>query len=101
MNNALHIESNILTIDISEPCVSTARIWPCMAVSGSCGNANLHSLVCIIFPTFGSPTMIRVIFNVVCLWGLIFYISCLLASVYDIPVLGSTIVSGVDPTYLT
>ena len=53
-------------MDISELYVSPASICPSLAVSGSCGNANLHYLVGIILPQFGIPTVIGGVFNVVC-----------------------------------
>ena len=62
----LHPASHILPMDINELCASPYRILPSMSVLGSCGNANLHSLVDIILPPFGSLTMIGVfmlIFN--------------------------------------
>ena len=54
----LHPVSHILPMDINELRVSPARIYPSLFVSGNCSNAKLHSLVNIILPPFGNPTVI-------------------------------------------
>ena len=68
VKTALHTTSQILHMDINELCVSPAMICPSISVLRSFGNANVHPLVDIIFPPFGSPTVI-VFFDVVCSWG--------------------------------
>ena len=97
VNNALHHASNIFPVKISEVCVSPDRMCPSLAVSGSCGNVNLHYLVDIFFPPFGSTTLIGGVLYVVCSWGSLILMLCLHDPVSDIPILGSTVVSGVDP----
>ena len=67
-NIDLHPASRILWMEISELCASPARICPCLAVSGSSGNANLHSLVDIVFPPFDIPTVVGVVLHVGCSW---------------------------------
>ena len=62
-------EPQILPMEISEMCVSTDRIYPYMTVSGSCDNTNLHSLVDLIWPPFGSPTVIGGVLNVFLFMG--------------------------------
>ena len=65
-NTDLHPTSHILLMDISELCVNSDSICPSMDVPVCYGNSNLHSLVDIVFPHFGSPTVINSVFHVVC-----------------------------------
>ena len=58
VDNAFHSASHILLMDINELCDVPSMIWPYLSVLGSCGNNNAHYLVDIIFPPFGSPTVI-------------------------------------------
>ena len=58
MNTAFHTVSLTLKMGVDKLCVSTSRIWTYLAVSGSCGNANLYSLVDIILSPFWSPNAI-------------------------------------------
>ena len=67
----LHPASHILPMDISELCVNPSSIWPYLDVSGSFSNADLHSLVDIILPPSGIPTVVGGVLTVVCLWGLV------------------------------
>ena len=57
MKTAFHPISHIFMIDISDLCVSPDMICPSLAVLESCRNANLHSLVYLIWPTFGGTNV--------------------------------------------
>ena len=58
VNNTLYSASHMFLMGITVLCVTPAKICPYLAVSGTCGNANFHSLVRIILPLFGIPTLI-------------------------------------------
>ena len=86
MNISFHSESHIFLMDINEICVSPARIWPSLAVSGSFVNENLHSLVDIMLPPFRSTTVIGSfkcwLFIGVCWFDIISDISSILYSYF-------------------
>ena len=58
VQNAFNPASHILPMNINELFFSPASIWTSIAVLGSWGNANANYLADIIFPPFGSPTVI-------------------------------------------
>ena len=101
MKNALITASRILPMDISEICVSPARIFPSIDFGGSCGNDNLHLLVDIIFPPFGSTTVVGGFLIVICSWGYLVFMQCLIINVSSVPVLGSKVIILVGPPELT
>ena len=58
VKTVLQPASYILPMDINKLCVSPDRIWISLIFGRSCGNANAHYLVDIIFTPFGRPTVI-------------------------------------------
>ena len=58
VKTALYSASHILTMDSNYLCGSPDRIWTSLSFGGGCGNVNVHSLVDIIVPPFGMPTVI-------------------------------------------
>ena len=55
LETALNTAPHIFPIKISEIYVNTQRIFPSLAVSGSCGDKNLHYLVDIVLPHLVVP----------------------------------------------
>ena len=69
VKNALHPESHILRC-ISIQCVLVLLGYdPLLIVLGSWGNANVNDLFDLIFPSFGSNTVIGGFLAIVCSWG--------------------------------
>ena len=71
VNNSFKPASQILPMDINKLCVGISEIFPSLYFWMICGNANAHSLVDVIFPPFGRPTMIWIF------WMPFFHLCCL------------------------
>ena len=99
--NAFQPASHIFPMESNELCVITTRIWTSLDFLGSCGNDIVHYLFDIVVTIFGSPTMIGWFSEMFCSWGLLGFMYCTLASVSATTVLGSKVISGVDPAELT
>ena len=56
-------------MDMNALCVSHDRICLSLDFLGSFGNVNVHYLVDLVVPPFGSPTTIVGLLDVVCSWG--------------------------------